>query len=134
MSPDLKKIVGRVRRMFYIEHNGVLSGKCLAISIIINELCKTYGIKGEIIKKYISEDKKMFYQHYMVTDGRNVYDTTLINPDCIFDSFEVENCLSENDKEYESKLSQQYIDYLNNSSTDIVDKIINFYLPKVNLD
>lgn len=134
MSTDLKKIVGRVRRMFCIEHNGVLRGKCLSISIIIDKLSKTHNIKCEIIKKYISEDKKSFYQHFMVTDGSVVYDTTLIGPEYIFDSFEGENYLSKIDKEYESKLSQQYNDYLSNSSSDIINEIINFYLPKVNLD
>lgn len=134
MSYDLKKIVGRVRRTFYIVHKGELSGKCLAIAIIINELCKIHNVKCEIIKKYISKDRKTFYQHYMVRDDKVVYDTTLIPPEYIFDSFEGENYLTESQKEYESKIFQQYLKYLNNSTLDVINKIINFYLPKVNLD
>ncbi|AAG02729.1 hypothetical protein AMV023 [Betaentomopoxvirus amoorei] len=124
-----KKIVGKTRQVFF--RSDGLKNNCLAISIIINEVCKKYNIKCNIIRKYISEDNIKFYNHFVVTNGKEEYDTTLIPSNFIYDKIPYINNLSEKDQEYESKLYEEYCLYCDGKLDNFINKIKYKYIDKI---
>ncbi|CCU55874.1 unknown similar to AMEV023 [Choristoneura biennis entomopoxvirus] len=130
MAVTFNKIVGKTRQIFLIVDKNSLHGKCLAIAIVINEMCKKHNIKCNIIRKYILEDNNKYYNHFMVSDGSVCADTTLISPEMICDEILGTNNLSEEERLEEDNLYKQYQSYIN-GELELVEYFKKNYMDKI---